>query len=327
MNRHTSLALVGAVLLLGHAPAAEPIKRVQVIPFKGVDGKLDHLAVDADGQRLFVANKPNNSLDVIDLKSGKLVKQIADQGKPSGVVYAADLDMVYVGNGAGTCNAFSGKDYKRVFSTKVVKADNVQYDAASRMVYVAHGKTLTQLDAKSGEVKADIAMPGSIHGFRIDGKAKKAFASITAPNVVAVIDLATGKVVGKFPLTLAEGNSPIAYDAAGGRVFVGCRKKPLVVVLDAKTGKELTSVPIADGIDDLHFDPALGRLYASCGDGALVVIGGKGDKYTEVGRVKTPKSARTCAFSPKTGRLYLGVPKQDGKDGPEVWVYETNAKR
>src|SRR5580698_7042161 len=125
------------------ACAAECLVPIKTIPLKGVAGKLDHLAVDSKGERLFVANKPNNTLDIVDLKSGTLIKQIPDQGKVSGVAYAADLDMIYVGNGAGVCNGFAGKDYSCVFSTKAPGADNVQYNSGNKCVYVAHGETIS----------------------------------------------------------------------------------------------------------------------------------------------------------------------------------------
>ena len=135
-----------AFALAVQAGAVEPLELVQTIKLPGKAGNLDHLAVDVKGQRLFVANKPNNTLDVIDLKSGKLVKQIADQGEASGVAYSEELDRVYVGNGAGTCNAFDCTDYKLAFSVKLPKADNVNYHAgAKRFVYVAHGDTISAL--------------------------------------------------------------------------------------------------------------------------------------------------------------------------------------
>ena len=312
-----------AVSVLAAWPAAaadEPLVLVKTIPLKGVDGKLDHLAVDAKGQRLFVANKPNNTLDVIDLKTGALVKQIAEQGKVSGVAYAADLDMIYVGNGAGVCNAFDGKEYKQVFSTPAKGADNVHYHSGNKMVYVAHGATLSELDAKTGEIKATVALPGDAHGFKIDKKAGKIYAVLTKPSMVAVIDVAKHEITDKFALTLSDAGSPIAADAANHLLFVGCPKKPMVVVFDTQTGKEVASVAIPGGIDDLHFDAARNRLYASCGDGVLAVIEKKDDKYEVVAKIETPKASRTCAWG--GGMLYLGVPKQDGKDGPDVRVYE-----
>jgi YVTN family beta-propeller protein len=311
-----------AALLVGVAAcAAEPLELKQTIKFEGKTGNLDHLAVDAKGGRVFVANKPNNTLDVIDLKTGKLTKQIADQGKASGVAYSEELDRVFVGNGAGTCNAFDCKEFKLIFSTKLPKADNVNYHASAKRVYVAHGSTLSALDANTGEVKATVTLPGDAHGFAIDEKAGKIYVGLTKPTQIGVVDLAKHEVTEKFPLTLASGNSPVALDAAGGRLFVGCRKEPMVVVLDTKTGKELTSVEIPGDIDDLLFDPHSGRAYAICGAGAVAVIEKKGDKYEVTAKVETAKSARTGTLSPSGDRLFLGVPVQGGKGDPEVRVF------
>ncbi len=306
------------------AADAEPLALKSTLASKGVAGKLDHLAVDEKGERLFLANKPNNTLDIFDLKTGKLVKQIADQGKVSGVCYAADLDVVYVGNGAGTCNAFDGKEYKQVFSAKAAGADNVHYHAGNKTVYVAHGTSLTELDAKSGAIKGAATLPGSAHGFSIDEAAGKIYVVLTKPSLIAVVDVAKRDVTDKFPLALGDG-SPIDRDPATNTLFVGCPKKPVVIAVDARTGKELYAVEIPAGIDDLHFDAKRNRLYASCSDGNLAVLEKKGEKFEVTSKLKTPKDSRTCVFA--GGKLYLGVPRQDGAEGPEVRVFEPRSAK
>src|SRR5689334_2585537 len=103
--------LVIGLVLFAASPAGadepETLKLEKTIPLEGVAGRYDHVALDAKGDRLFVANLSNNSLDVIDLKAGKLVKQVPNQKKAQGVAYAADLDRVFLGNGEdGECRAF-----------------------------------------------------------------------------------------------------------------------------------------------------------------------------------------------------------------------------
>lgn len=322
MKRVPLLTLSVALLLAAsHITASEPLVLVQTIPLQGVAGKLDHLAVDREGGRLFVANKPNNTLDIVDLKSGKLIKQIPEQGKVSGVAFAADLGMIYVGNGAGVSNGFDGKDYRLVFSAKAPNADNVHYHSGNKLVYVGQDELLSAIDAKTGETRAAIKLPGAVHGFRIDKEAGKIFTVLTKPNLIGVVDLAKQEVTDQFPLTKSDAGSPIAQDAANGLLFVGCPKKqPMVVVFDSKTGKEVASVEIPAGIDDLHFDKKRNRLYASCSDQALVVIEKMGEKYEVIARIPTPKDSRTCAFS--GGKLYLGVPRQENTEAAEVRIFE-----
>jgi DNA-binding beta-propeller fold protein YncE len=321
----TALAVALTAYATEPARAADPapLVLVQTIPLKGAIGNLDHLAVDARGGRLFVANKANNTLDVVDLKAGTLVKQIPDQTKVSGVAYAGDLDRIFVGNGGGVCNGIDGKDYKTVFSTKAEKADNVYYHSGNKMVYVAHGETVSVLDAKTGAVKARIPTGGKTEGFHVDKKANKLFINVLSPSVVAVIDLGKNEVVDRFKLTKTVSNGPLAYDDEAGLLFVGCGgKAPMIIAVDSRTGMELASVVIPAGIDNLHYDSKRSRLYASCGDGAVAVVERKGDRYELIAKVETAKKAKTSAYHSGLGRLYVGVPRVDGTEAPQVLVYE-----
>jgi WD40 repeat protein len=45
-----------------------------------------------------------------------------------------------------------------------------------------------------------------------------------------------------------------------------------ISVFDTGTGKELSSLPIGKGVDDLAFDSASKRLYAPCGSDGLIYI-------------------------------------------------------
>src|SRR5438105_5137599 len=101
---------ISAVLAFAPAAPAAGLELVQTIELKGKAGGLDHLALDAKRERLFVANKANNTLDIVDLKGGKLHQQKANQTAIQGIAYAADLDRVFVGLGSnGLCNAFDGE--------------------------------------------------------------------------------------------------------------------------------------------------------------------------------------------------------------------------
>jgi DNA-binding beta-propeller fold protein YncE len=320
--------LTACALLAGLAAAARPeppaLELVQTIPLQGAAGRLDHLALDARNGRLFIANLSNNTLDVVDLKAGKLVKQIPKQRKIQGVAFAPDLDRVFAGCGAdGVCNVFDGRGYELLHSLKLPDADNVRYDPGTHQVYVSAEASLTVFDGKAFAVKATIRLPGPAEAFQLDTGKGRLFVNTHSPAQVAVIDTARNEVLSKYPLTLAEANYPLALDAAGGRVFVGCRKKPTVVVLNAASGQELAGVPIPGDIDDLFFDAKRGRLYATCGEGFIAVIERTAaGEYAVVEKVATGRLARTGLFDPEGGRLYVPVPRQDGKDGPELRVFQ-----
>ncbi len=322
-----ALALAG-ILWAGPAPAAEPstLELVQTIVLKGKAGKLDHLALDGKRDRLFLANTSNGTLDVVDLKAGKLLKQVRGQTGIQGVAYAADLDRVFVGLGSGgLCNAFDGKDYAPLKTIKFQDdADNVRYDADRHLVFVAHAeKALGVVDAKTYAVKADLKLAGAAEGFQVAQGQPRLYLVTPAPSQVAVIDIDKGEIVTSYPVKMAGGGHPLALDDATKRVFVGCRQAPMLVVLDAESGKEITGVDIPKDIDDLHFDAKRKRLYASCGEGFVAVIKqADADHYEVVDKVATVAQAKTSLFDPETSRFFLAVPRQAGKEGPEIRVYK-----
>jgi hypothetical protein len=316
----------GVLVWAASAAAAEsPLKLVQTIPLAGPAGRLDHLALDAKHGRLFVANMANASLDVVDLKAGKLVKQVPGQKGIQGIAYAPDLDRLFVGVGEdGVCNVFEGQDYKLVKSIPFPDADNVRYQPETRRAYVAHAeKALAVLDAKSLEVLADIKLPGQPESFQLEKGRPRLYQNVPSVREVVVVDTDRNEVLNHFALKSAGANYPMALDEAGHRLFVGCRKEPMVAVLDTESGKEVAAVPIPGDTDDLFFDAKRERLYASCGEGYLAVIQrGEKDRSELLDKIATVKGARTSLFDGETGRLYLVVPRREGKDGPEVRVYQ-----
>jgi DNA-binding beta-propeller fold protein YncE len=329
LGKLISSALAVSLLLAlgsGLTPAAGPatLELLQTIRLKGAAGRLDHAAIDSKHARLFVANLSNNSLDIVDLKAGKLIKQIPDQKKIQGIAYAPDLDRIYVGNGTGgECNVFDGKDYKLLKSIKLPGADNVRYLARRRLVYVGHAeKTLSAIDARTFEVKAEIKLPGRPEGFQLDTKQPRLYLNTVEPTRLVVVDSDKNEVLHRYPLKLADRAYPMAVDEANHRLFLGCRNKPSIVVVDSETGAEVTSVAIPEDIDDLFYDAKNKRLYASCGAGALAVVRQRdADHYETLETIRTVKMARTCFFDSAGERLYLIVPRQEGEEGPTIRVY------
>jgi DNA-binding beta-propeller fold protein YncE len=318
-------ALLTAALALAPLHAAE-LELKQTIALKGKAGGLDHLALDTKRDRLLVANKANNTLDIVDLKAGKLLQQVANQTGIQGVAYAADLDRIYVGLGTnGLCNVFDAETYKAVKTIKFTDdCDNVHYFANTQMVYAGHAeKALGVINAKTNAQKTDIKIPGTVEGFVLEEKRPRLYASTPEPSQVVVIDTAKNEVAAVYPLKLAGGAHPIALDEASHRAYIGCRKEPMVVVLDTETGKEVASAAIPDGVDDLFFDAGRKRVYVSCGDGFLAVLKVVDPDHIEVlEKVATVKGAKTCLQVPESGKIYLAVPRQEGQDGPEIRVYQ-----
>lgn len=313
----------------GSAADPPPLERVQTITLRGPVGGLDHLAVDAKRARLFVANTAGGTLDIVDLKAGRLLKQVPGQGRIRGVAYSPEADRVFVGNGTGgVCNTFDGENYELLKSVSLgVDADNVRYNPRSRRIYVVHADTeLSVIDANDFALKSAIVLPRSLGAFQLEAGRPRMYINAKADGVVVAIESENNRIISRYNVAPAAVNAALAIDESNHRLFVGCRMNPALVVMDSDTGRIVASAPIPGDVDDVSFDERRRRIYASCGHGAIAVIRQvDADRYEPVATVATVKGARTSISNAADGKLYLAVPRRAERpeqNAPEVWVYQ-----
>jgi DNA-binding beta-propeller fold protein YncE len=84
-----------------------------------------------------------------------------------------------------------------------------------------------------------------------------------------------------------------------------CSNK-LMVVVDALTGKVITTLPIGEGCDGAAFDPMYKRAYASNGEGTLTVVQeGNNNSFKVLESVLTQPGARTITLDKTSHHIYL----------------------
>src|ERR1700687_224446 len=199
MKKHFALLWV---LLLGFAGTAQgqgsaPLKLMQKIPMPNVKGRLDHFGVDRAGRRLFVAplGDDQNTVEVIDLKSGKWVNSIPGQSKPQGLFYSPDFKKLFVANGTdGTCKIFTGDTFKLIDSLPLgTDADHVGYDPATKYLYVGFGDAksggLAIIDTRNDKHIADIKTDARSGGIKVEKSRPQIFVTLTGATNIGVVDL------------------------------------------------------------------------------------------------------------------------------------------
>jgi hypothetical protein len=128
-----------------------------------------------------------------------------------------------------------------------------------------------------------------------------------AQNQVTVIDRVKKAVIASWPLTMGKDNVAMGLDEQRQRLFVACRSGQ-IVVMDSNTGKELQTLPITKGVDDLQFDAASKRLYAVA-DGTLDVFEETdADHYRSLGSISVGPGAKTGRLVPAINRYFVAVP-------------------
>ena len=124
-----------------------------------VSGRIDHLSIDMKRQRLFVAELGNNSLGVVDLAAGKVLRTIAGLKEPQGVAYVDFADSIYVANaGDGSVWVLRGDDLASMGRIELGDdADNVRVDAQRSRVLVGYGKGALAVIDPASRTKTAVA--------------------------------------------------------------------------------------------------------------------------------------------------------------------------
>src|SRR5205085_4193713 len=195
------------------ANGAEPLRPIQSISLPKVEGRFDHFAFDAKRGRLFVAALGNNTVEVVDLASGKVAQKIKDLKAPQGIAYAPELDRLAVANDQdGTVKLYDGGLLKEVHVIDLKDdADNVRYDADARQFWVGYGNgALAAIDPQSGKVLATVRLDAHPESFQLETKGKRIFANVAGAAQVAGVDREKATVTAKCRLREAQSNFPRA---------------------------------------------------------------------------------------------------------------------
>jgi DNA-binding beta-propeller fold protein YncE len=314
-----------SVLLFAAGLASAQLRHVQTLPLAGVEGRIDHLAVDVAGKRLFVAALVNNTVEVVDLAAGRRVHTLKGFPEPQGIAYVPEFRRLYVATGGdGRCVILDNATFARIASADLGSdADNVRYDPSARSVWVGYGKgAIAEIDPASGKRLGEIVLPAHPESFQLERNGPRLFVNLPDAGCIAVADRRRRTILTRWPAPGAA-NFPMSLDEAGRRLFVGCRRPPEVRVFDTESGKLVAAFPCPGDTDDVFYDAARKLIYVSGGEGSVGVYRQAArDDYRPAFAVRTASGARTSLFVPESGRLYVAVPHRGPRQGAEIRVYQ-----
>ena len=273
------------------------------------DGGFDYLMVDDSARRVYVSH--GTQVDVLDADSGKVVGTIPDTPGVHGIAIASEFKHGFTSNGReDRVSMFDPSTLKLIRKIDVGRGpDGIYYDPATKRIFTNnHGShDITAINAETGEVVGTVKVEGDGEGAVI-GTDHMVYVNSENTSEVVVFDPKSLEVKRRLPIGMAKTPTGLAYDAKTNRLFIGCRSEPMMVVMDAATGKVLNSFAIGANVDYGAFDPSSRLIFFSCGDGTLNIFREKSaDDYEDAGAVKTQPSARTMAFDPKTRNIFLSA--------------------
>ena len=302
--------------------ADAPLVLETKIPLGQVSGRIDHLAIDAKRQRLFVAELDNNSLGVVDLAAGKVLHTVAGLREPQGVAYVPFTDSIYVANaGDGSVHVLRGDDLAPIGRIELGEdADNVRVDTQRNRVLVGYGNgALAVIDPATRTKAADIRLKGHPESFQIDETGTKVFVNVPDARDIEIADLAS-QANRSLPTQGAGSNFPMAIDGEAHRVLVAFRSPPTLMALSSQDGRVVAKIETCGDADDVFVDAKRHRVYVSCGEGVVDVLEQREAEYRRLARVPTVSGARTSLFVPELDRLFVAVRSRSGEPAA-IWVF------
>src|SRR3984893_13467063 len=342
------LAIVAGFVMPASAQEKQALKLVQTIQLPGVRGRLDHMGVDLENKRLFVAASGNNTLEVVDLNDGKMIKSLGGLKDTQDALFlCGDFNKLFVSSLDGHVRVFQGETLWLVQDFKIEPdANRLFYDPATNLIYFGYGGENAGFDAygrlgvlqpKAGagydqlvaDMIAPTARPGHLAQIAMDDKGILLVCDSRA-DLIYQFDTRKRELI-KSWTAKGDGAGDMALDPIHHRLFVGTRTPPEMTVYDSVSGKEVQSLPAPEAMDGVYYDASLKRIYMTGGrwygspEAASVWIyvyqQMDPDHYDLISKIETRPGSGTSLLVPQFNRLYVASQAIDEQESA-ILVFE-----
>ena len=345
-HQMTALLLCMAVLLSGSEthktaaakPPGAPLQLERTIPLPNIDGRLGHPVIDIQHQRLFVPAPAAGSVEVIDLKAGRVVKSIQGLQRPQSAAWHPESSRLFVTTrqDAGLSIYDSQLNLIRKVTLSATP-DAVGVLPRGKQVLVAAGNTVAIFDL-NGQQLGSIRLDGPPSSFLVAPSGQFLWINVPTSKTVVSADLVSRVQARSFAATAetyvvnSEGkvsgssyssgaNYAVAFDERGRRLLVATRRPSKLLAMDSDSGNIRDTRQTINDPEDVWFDPATRHVFITGNDDVIdVVVQVDPDHYDPVARIPSSPGARTSLLVPEQGRFYVAAPKDGGKPAA-VLVY------
>jgi YVTN family beta-propeller protein len=196
-----------------------------------------------DGSRIYISDEAESSLDVVDVKTYKVIKRIPLSGHPNNMAVGRDGRRVYVGiiqepGGVDVIDTASLQKVKTVPTRGTIHNAYVTPDGRYVVAGSIQGKTINVIDAQTEQpawtLEMDLGVRPMTFNTNPDGSTKWIFAQLSGFNGFAVVDFATQKEIRRIKnpdlppgkKTVPQGSDPSHGMAvtADGKTLVVCSR-------------------------------------------------------------------------------------------------------
>jgi len=298
-----------------------PLKPLDNVMLPGLDGELEHLAVDVQGQRIFLAATSKNTIEIYTAQGLKHLATISGLKQPQDVVFVPETGNLLVTNAAdGSLRTYDGKTLK-LLDSKLLGGDaqRLAIGSGGKTAYVGWGVgTLAVFNMQTGQ-RSDIKLKSPAEAFQLDSTGNRIFVNLPGTDEISEIDRRGQMVYASWPVHPYHENGPMALDEANRRIFVVCRRPAKLLVLNMDDAAVMASITTVGDAADVFYDKERKRVYVIGGEGHVDVFKQKGpDEYSVVSHTETLPGARTGLFVPEWNRIYVVARNRPPYDPAEM---------
>jgi DNA-binding beta-propeller fold protein YncE len=294
---------------------------VKMIALPGVGGHGDWVTYDPETETVWLSQSPDHNVVVIDANTLAIKHTVTGVASGNGI----DIDGRY----AYVTDATPGKlvivdkrTFKRVASVDSggKTPDGVNVDSRTKMVFVAN-------DDSNNEAVFDSKPPFKLtRVFKLKPENSK-----DGPDValyvrsldrlyqpvggnIDVIDPNSNEILDVWDFDLNSAAKGGIYDSKTNHLIFGTGDKKVLVV-DAASGKLVTTIPVSGAVDQTAIDAEKRRAFVGDKTGNIEVI--DLDTNQVVDHIATEKDVHTLTVDTKTHRIFVYLNKSN-----KVGVYE-----
>src|SRR5208282_6086429 len=299
------MAMLGAMGSAQEAPAAGPYKVLKTAKVGG-EGGFDYIFADVKGRRLYIPRGgPTGRLTVFDLDRLEPAGEIANVSAGGATVDPKSH------HGFSTTKPITMWDASTLKVIKTIdvdgRPDGILFDPYNERVWVLSHQPpyATVIDAKEGAVVGTLDLGGGPEQAVSDGKGT-VYINISDKANIAVVDAKKMTVTAHYDVSSkGTGGSGLALDAKNHVLFAYYRQPlPVVVIVNAKNGDIITTLPTGRGVDTVAFNPATMEAISAEGGGTMTFIKENSPTSFAVEQTLTTMPwAKTLALDTKTNHV------------------------
>jgi DNA-binding beta-propeller fold protein YncE len=304
-------------------PAKAGFRLMREIPLPGPANRFDYQSVDPASGRIYMNHMNAGRMIVFDANNGKVVAEVLDVPRATGVWAVPSHHQVYV-SAAGNHEVAIIDDRTLKIASRVGGIrfpDGIAYASGADKVFVSDesGEADVVIDPNSARKRSTISLGGEAGNTHYDSVSRCILVAVQTRNQLVAIDPVSERIVARYDLPGSDGPHGFTLDEPARLAFISSEGNGALQVVDLRTMRIIQNLKAPDDPDVLAWDPSWRRLYVAAESGALSAYVLEGNTLRSLAQIRAPH-AHTVSVDPRTHLVYVPLENLNGR--PLLRIYE-----